>query len=156
MYLFPSVRCLWSHFEERTNEIVMRMVEAQMNQRSLWHQSRHLKDSCDSTHYTHLEATTKDVLWALLYLDSPIHTASKCTKSIWAVQCTQEVLQEEHLPFHPNIHTYCCTSCIFWCYNKHISNHHQNIDLLSSNLHLLSLMICSAGLHIPRDMCEHR
>ena len=147
---------LWSHCEERTNEIILRMVEAQITQGSLWHQSRHLKDSCDSTHYIHLEATTKDVLWPLLYLESPIYTASKCTKPILAGQCTQEALQEEHLPFHPNIHTYCCSLCIFLCYNKHIFNHHQNIDPLSSNLDLLSLRICSAGLHISRDVCAQR
>ena len=98
----------------------------------------------------------RDVLWALLYLDRPVHTGPRWTQPIWAGHCNQEVLQEENLPFHPNIHTYCCSLCIFLCYNKHIFNHHQNIDALSSNLHLLSLRICSAGLHISKDICEHR
>ena len=115
VYFFPAVRCLWSHFEERTNEIVLRMVEAQKTQGSLWHQGRQLMESCDSAHATHPEATTKNVLWALLYRDSPVHTEPKCTQPIWAGQCTQEDLKEENLPFDSNIHTYCCTSCIFWC-----------------------------------------
>ena len=48
------------------------MVEAQMTQGSLWQQGRQLKDSCDYMQATHPEVTTKDVLWALLYLDSPL------------------------------------------------------------------------------------
>ena len=71
----------------------------------------------------------KDVLWALLYLDSPVHRAPRGTQPNWAGHCTQEDFQEEYLPFHPNIHTYCCSSCIFWCYNKHISKHHQTLIL---------------------------
>ena len=98
----------------------------------------------------------KDVLWALLYLDSPVHRAPRGTQPNWAGHCTQEDFQEEYLPFHPNIHTYCCSSCIFWCYNKHISKHHQTLILchptcISSPWGYVQLVYT-----LPRDICEHR
>ena len=41
----------------------------------------------------------RDVLWALLYLDSPVHTAPRWTQPIWAGHCTQEDLGRSTCPF---------------------------------------------------------
>ena len=147
-----SVFTLWGEGQWNLPE----ELEAQMTQGSLWHQGRQLKDSCDSTHTTGSEATTKDVPVSLTLPSWPsshsIYVNSTC---LGRALHTAE-LAGENLPFHPNTHTYCCSSCIFWCYNKNISIHHQNIDPLSSNLHLISLRIYSTGLHISGDICEHK
>ena len=155
-YDFNISKFCMSNSEERMNEILLKMVEAQMTQGSLWPQGRQLKESCNSTHTTGPESTTKDVLVShTLPRRSGSHSIYVNSNSLRRAKHT-EGLHEENLPIHPNNHTYCCSSCIFWCYNKHISNYHQNTDPLLSNLQLLSLRICSPGLHISRGICEHR
>ena len=67
----PSVKSLCSHCEEKTYDIFLRMLEAQMKPGSLWHQGRQFRATHNSIHVTGPEATKMMLLWALLYTGRP-------------------------------------------------------------------------------------
>ena len=61
MYDLTCEKSWGLHREEKTTDIFPRMLESQMIPGSLCHQSRHLKDLCNSMHIAGPDATTSDL-----------------------------------------------------------------------------------------------
>ena len=84
----PSVKSLCSHCEEKTYDIFLRMLEAQMKPGSLWHQSRQFRATRNSIQVTGPEATTNDVIVSFTLHRQADHRESTWTTPEWARCCT--------------------------------------------------------------------